>query len=78
VRAVAPKPLNVVISASGGPSVAELADLGVRRISIGGGLARAAFGAALAVAQQLHAGSFAGFAGVTSHGELNAIFKTFG
>lgn len=74
VRAVAPRPLNVVVSAPG-LSVAELADLGVRRISIGGGLARAAYGAALAVAKQLHAGSFAGFAGIAPSGELNAIFK---
>ena len=76
VRAVAPRPLNVVISAPG-LSVAQLADLGVRRISIGGGLARAAYGAALSVAKQLHEGSFAGFAGVTSGGELNAIFGKF-
>ena len=74
VRAVAPRPVNVVISAPG-LTVAALADLGVRRISVGGGLARAAYGAALAVARQLHAGSFAGFAGVASGGELNAIFK---
>ena len=62
VRAVAPKPLNVLMSGPG-PSVAELADLGVRRISVGGALARVAWGAMLAAAEQMKAGSFDGLAG---------------
>src|SRR6201992_2442493 len=42
VKAVAPKPVNLLIGASG-PSVQEAADLGVRRISVGGSFARTAF-----------------------------------
>jgi len=52
VRAVAPKPLNVLMWTSG-PTVAELADLGVRRISLGGALARAAFGEFIRAARQI-------------------------
>ncbi|MCW5770438.1 MAG: isocitrate lyase/phosphoenolpyruvate mutase family protein [Rhodospirillaceae bacterium] len=76
VRAVAPKPLNVVVSAPG-PSVAELADLGVRRISIGGALARAAWAATIAAAEQLKAGSFDGLAGATPGKQLNELFRGF-
>ena len=43
VRAVAPKPVNVLVG-SDFATVAELAALGVRRISVGGALARAAWG----------------------------------
>lgn len=77
VRAVAPKPLNVLIVRPGW-NLQSLADLGVRRISIGGGLARAAWGGALAIAQQLKAGEFDG---MTSGGmpgkQLNEIFRGF-
>ena len=59
VRAVAPKPLNVLMFGPG-LSVAELADLGVRRISVGGALARVAWGAMLSVAEQMKCGLFAG------------------
>lgn len=45
-------PVNVLALASG-PSIAELASLGVRRVSTGGALARAAYGAFLAAAQEL-------------------------
>jgi 2-methylisocitrate lyase-like PEP mutase family enzyme len=76
VRAVAPKPLNVVIWRPG-LTVAELADLGVRRISVGGALARAAWGAALAVAEQLKAGSFDGFAMAPPSMVLNDVFAQF-
>jgi 2-methylisocitrate lyase-like PEP mutase family enzyme len=75
VAAVAPKPLNVVWGNAGTFSVAGLAALGVRRISLGGGLARAAWGgfykAARGLAEQ---GSFEGLAGSTPGGEINALF----
>jgi methylisocitrate lyase len=61
VEAVAPKPVNLLINA---PyiTVAEAADLGVRRISVGGTLARAAWGGWLAVAKEIsEAGTFTGF-----------------
>jgi 2-methylisocitrate lyase-like PEP mutase family enzyme len=72
VRAVAPKPLNVVISWPG-MTVAELADLGVRRISVGGSFARVAWNAVIGAAEQLLAGSFEAFAAPPSK-TLNEIF----
>jgi 2-methylisocitrate lyase-like PEP mutase family enzyme len=72
VRAVAPKPLNVVISWPG-MTVAELAELGVRRISVGGSLARAAWNAVIGAAEQLAAGSFDGLTAGPSR-KLNEIF----
>ena len=76
-RAVAPRPLNVLMFAPG-LSVAELADLGVRRISVGGALARVAWGAMLAAAEQMKAGSFDGLAGAGSSKRLNDIYAGFG
>jgi 2-methylisocitrate lyase-like PEP mutase family enzyme len=75
VDAVAPKPVNVLV-ASAGMTVADLAALGVRRISVGGALARTAWGAfmraATAIALQ---GSFAGFADAVPFAELNGLLK---
>ena len=63
VKAVAPKPVNLLI---GGPSdltVSDVTGLGVRRISVGGALARAAWGGSLRTAKQIaEQGSFKGFA----------------
>jgi 2-methylisocitrate lyase-like PEP mutase family enzyme len=77
VRAVAPKPLNVLMMGPG-HSLAELAELGVRRISVGGALARVAWGAVQAAAQQIKDGSFAGLANAASGKTLNGIFEGFG
>jgi 2-methylisocitrate lyase-like PEP mutase family enzyme len=75
VAAVAPRPVNVLQGASGGLSVADLAALGVRRISVGSALARAAWtGFARAARALAEEGSFAGFEGAMSVGELNALF----
>jgi 2-methylisocitrate lyase-like PEP mutase family enzyme len=76
VRAVSPKPLNVLMFGPG-LSVAELAELGVRRISIGGALARTAWGAMLRVAEEIKEGSFAGLASGASGKTLNGIFAGF-
>jgi 2-methylisocitrate lyase-like PEP mutase family enzyme len=76
VRTVAPRPVNVLMHAPS-HSVAELAELGVRRISVGGALARVAWGAVLAAAKQMRAGSFSGLAGAASGKELNGIFSRF-
>jgi 2-methylisocitrate lyase-like PEP mutase family enzyme len=77
VAAVAPKPVNVLVGAAGGFTVAELAALGVRRISVGGALARAAWSgfqrAARILAEQ---GRFDGFADAASGKELNTFFAT--
>jgi 2-methylisocitrate lyase-like PEP mutase family enzyme len=76
VRAVAPKPLNVLVMGPG-PGVAELADLGVRRISVGGTLARVAWGSVVAAAEQIKAGSFDGLAGAMPGVQLNGVFRDF-
>jgi 2-methylisocitrate lyase-like PEP mutase family enzyme len=52
VNAVAPKPVNVLVG-SDFTTVAELAHVGVRRISVGGALARAAFGSFLDAAREI-------------------------
>lgn len=72
VQAVAPKPVNVLTL---GRPVAELAALGARRISVGGSLARSAYGeflrAARGIAEQ---GSFAAFGRAAPSRELNGFF----
>ena len=76
VRMVAPRPVNVLVAAPRpGFSVSELAQLGVRRISVGSGLARVAWGAVgRAVAELLSAGTFGGFAQAMPYAELTALF----
>ena len=76
VRAVAPKPLNVLMMRPG-LQFSELAELGVRRISVGGALARVAFAAMIDVAEQIKAGSFDGLAGGMQGKVLNDIFGAF-
>jgi len=74
VRAVAPKPLNVLMSGPG-LTVAELADLGVRRISVGGALARVAMDAFIKAATLIaKEGKFDRLGGVISGSELDAFF----
>ena len=76
LKAVAPKPVNLLISAPGGLTIGDAAALGVRRVSVGGALARAAWGGFIRAAKDLaEAGSFEGFAGATPHGELQEFFK---
>jgi 2-methylisocitrate lyase-like PEP mutase family enzyme len=75
VKAVAPKSFNLLIG-SPGLSVTEAADLGVRRISVGGALARTAWGGFLRAAQEIAAqGSFAGLGTGHPGGELNKMFS---
>ena len=72
VRAVAPRPVNVLTP---GLSVAVLAGLGVRRISVGGSLARAAWGGFLKAAREIaQTGTFSAFAEGAPGGELNRLF----
>jgi 2-methylisocitrate lyase-like PEP mutase family enzyme len=75
VRAVAPKPLNVLVMGAD-LSVGELADLGVRRISVGG-LAQVAWSAVLNAAEQIKDGSFGGLSSGKSGGKLNDVFGEF-
>ncbi len=77
VAAVAPKPVNLLLGRPGVMTVQQAADLGVRRISVGGALARAAWGGFLRAARQLaEQGSFDGFDGAAAGGDLNAFFTT--
>jgi 2-methylisocitrate lyase-like PEP mutase family enzyme len=73
VRAVAPKPVNVLM-ATPRFTVAELADLGVRRVSVGGAMARVAWAALIRAAEQMKNGSFDGLDGAASGAELNRMF----
>ncbi|MEQ1727179.1 MAG: isocitrate lyase/phosphoenolpyruvate mutase family protein [Vicinamibacterales bacterium] len=75
VQAVAPKPVNVLV---GGPftTVAELQRLGVRRVSVGGALARSAWAGFLAAAREIAAdGTFGAFASAVPGAEMNALFS---
>jgi 2-methylisocitrate lyase-like PEP mutase family enzyme len=76
VQAVAPLPLNYLMWGPG-YTVAELADLGVRRISIGGSLARVAWGAAMAAAEEMKAGRFDALGKGGPGKSLNEIFGGF-
>ena len=73
VRAVAPKPLNVLAMGSE-MNLSEFADLGVRRVSVGGALALVSWNALMDAAEKLKAGSFGGRSAGTTGGQLNAIF----
>jgi 2-methylisocitrate lyase-like PEP mutase family enzyme len=74
VAAVAPKPVNLLIGSTSAFTLQDLAALGVRRVSVGGALARAAWGGAMRAAQSLAQGRFDGFEGAASGAELNALF----
>jgi 2-methylisocitrate lyase-like PEP mutase family enzyme len=75
VKTVAPKPVNVLMSRPNpNMTVLRLADLGVRRISVGSALARVAWGGFIRAAKQLVEGSFDGFAGAASMKELDQVF----
>jgi 2-methylisocitrate lyase-like PEP mutase family enzyme len=75
VAAVAPRPVNVLV-AGDGLSVADLAALGVRRVSVGGALARSAWGSFMRAAKLIaDEGRFDGFAGAASGADLNALFR---
>lgn len=75
VQAVAPKPVNVLIGWPSELTLQDLAGLGVRRVSVGGALARAAWGGFLHAARGIaEEGRFDGFAGAAAGAELNGLF----
>jgi 2-methylisocitrate lyase-like PEP mutase family enzyme len=74
VQAAAPKPVNVLVT-SPDLTMSDVADLGVRRVSLGGMLALAGWaGVAKALAPLSESGSFAGFSSVREAPNLNALF----
>ena len=76
VKAVAPKPVNLLVGSPMGFTMQDIAAMGVRRVSVGGALARAAWGgfmrAARAIAEE---GRFDALADAASGNELNAFFR---
>ena len=75
VKAVAPKPVNIVLGAAGFDiSFNELADLGVKRVSLGSALVRAALGAFQRAAVELSQGSYGFVNDAVPYSELNKIF----
>lgn len=75
VKAVAPRPVNLLMTGTAG-SLAEFAALGVRRISVGGSLARMAWaGFMKASTEMAEKGTFAEFANGYPGGELNKMFR---
>ena len=76
VASVAPKPVNLLVGSASGLTLQAIAALGVRRVSVGGALARSAWGgfmrAAAMIAKQ---GIFDGFADAASGQELNSLFS---
>ncbi len=76
VKAVAPKPVNFLGSGDFGFTVGDLAAMGVRRISVGGSLARVAMQAFIKAATEIaKEGKFTGFAGLMTNQELNKFFS---
>ena len=77
VKAVAPKPVNVLVwKPDPNLTLASLRDIGVRRISVGAALSRVAWGAFMQAAQSIEStGTFDGLAGAAASAELNQIFK---
>jgi methylisocitrate lyase len=74
VKAVAPKPVNVLVG-SDFTTVQRLADLGVRRISVGGALARAAWAGFLQAAREIaERGTFTSLAAAVPFEEINGAF----
>ena len=74
VAAVAPKPVNLLVGSPSPMTVADIAALGVRRISVGGALARSAWAGFQRAAQSLADGRFDGFTGAASGAGLNGFF----
>ena len=75
VEAVAPRPVNVLVG-SDFTTVADLAAAGVRRISVGGALARAAWTGFIAAATEIaERGTFTGLADAVPFPEIDGRFR---
>jgi 2-methylisocitrate lyase-like PEP mutase family enzyme len=76
VKAVAPKPVNFLAGWAMDFTVSDIAAMGVRRISVGGSLARVAMNAFIKTATEIAKdGKFDGFGGIISNPELNKFFS---
>jgi 2-methylisocitrate lyase-like PEP mutase family enzyme len=75
VAAVAPKPVNVLIGSASPFTLQDLAALGVRRVSVGGALARSAWGGFMRAVETLVEGRFDGFVNAAPGNQLNDLFR---
>jgi 2-methylisocitrate lyase-like PEP mutase family enzyme len=76
VDAVHPKPVNLLVSGPGDLTLRHIADLGVRRVSVGGALARVAWGSFMRAALEIaELGIFDGLANAAAGKQLDAMFK---
>jgi 2-methylisocitrate lyase-like PEP mutase family enzyme len=76
VTTVNPRPVNVLLSSNTGLKIADLAAMGVRRVSVGSALARAAWTGFIRAAKNIaDDGSIAGFDGSISYAELDGFFQ---
>jgi len=79
VKAVSPKPVNVLVSTPGDLSISRMADLGVRRVSVGSALARVAWGAFIRAARSIRAsGSFDSLGDAAPFNQINDVFLNRG
>jgi len=76
VRAVAPRPVNVLILKPDRP-LSDIAALGVRRVSVGGGLAGVGWGAVIRAAEAIKGGSFTVLGERAPGRKMNEIFEAF-
>jgi 2-methylisocitrate lyase-like PEP mutase family enzyme len=75
VAALAPKPINLLVGSASKLTLDEISALGVRRVSVGGALARSAWGGFMRAARSIaEHGKFDEFASAASGRELNALF----
>jgi 2-methylisocitrate lyase-like PEP mutase family enzyme len=76
VAAVAPKPVNLLVGSATELTLQDIAGLGVRRVSVGGALARSAWGGFMRAARMIaDEGKFDGFGTAAAGAELNALFR---
>ena len=76
VAAVSPKPVNLLVSSPGGLTMQQIAGLGVRRVSVGGALARSAWGGFIRAARLIaEEGRFDAFAEAAAGRDLDALYR---
>jgi 2-methylisocitrate lyase-like PEP mutase family enzyme len=76
VAAVAPRPVNLLVGSALPFTLQDIAAMGVRRVSVGGAMARTAWGGLMRAARQIHdEGRFDGFADAASGAALNQLFR---
>lgn len=79
IAAVSPKPVNILVGGAIGLSVADLAAMGARRISVGSAFARAAIGGLMEIAREVAGpGTFTSLAKAPPYAEIDGLFRTGG